>query len=90
MGYNKIMDVYERNAAPGGPEVKEDDRIEKYCKYCEHAGTLSDPDAMLCDKAGVVSASHCCRRFRYDPMKRKPRRRADALEALEDLPFAEV
>ena len=70
--------------------MKADDRIEKYCKYCEHAGTLSDPDSMLCAKAGVVNASHCCRRFRYDPLKRTPRRKPDALEGLKDLPFVEV
>jgi len=70
--------------------VKPDDRIEKYCKFCEHAGTLSDPDSMLCDRSGVVDASHCCRRFRYDPLKRKPRRKEDALDEIESLPFVEV
>ena len=74
----------------GGAAVKQDERIEKYCKYCEHAGTLSDPDTMLCRKAGVVRASHCCRLFRYDPLKREPKRKADALDALDALPFVDV
>ena len=74
----------------GGQAVKEDERIEKYCKYCEHAGTLSDPDSMLCGKAGVVRASHCCRRFRYDPLKRDPKRRTDGEDRIESLPFVEV
>lgn len=47
---------------------------EKFCKYCERANTLSDPDVMLCKKRGVVSAGDCCRRFRYDPLKRVPNR----------------
>jgi hypothetical protein len=47
---------------------------EKYCKYCELAVTLTDEDQMLCSRYGVVSSSHCCRRFRYDPMKRVPAR----------------
>ena len=70
--------------------MKADERIEKFCKYCEHAATLSDPDSMLCAKIGVVSASHCCRRFRYDPLKRVPRRKPDALDELKDLEFAEI
>ena len=47
---------------------------EKFCKYCEHAKTLSDPDTMLCEKRGIVPAGHRCRRFRYDPLKRTPNR----------------
>ena len=47
---------------------------EKFCKYCERARTLSDPDTMLCGKYGIVPAGHCCRRFRYDPLKRTPAR----------------
>ena len=67
--------------------MKADDRIEKYCKYCETAETLSDPDSMLCRRFGVVRASFCCRRFRYDPLKRAPRRPAPAADEAEELEF---
>ena len=71
--------------------MKTDDRIERYCKYCEHASSLSDPDSMLCRKIGVVGASHCCRRFRYDPLKRVPKRKDGALEEeLEELEFVKI
>ena len=50
------------------------DKIEKYCKYCEKASALSSPDIMLCDKHGVVDAGHVCRAFRYDPLKRAPKK----------------
>ena len=63
--------------------MKADERIEKYCKYCELAKTLSDPDAMLCDRLGVVSADHTCRRFRYDALKRAPKRAKLETESLE-------
>lgn len=46
--------------------------IERYCRFCEHASALSDPDRMLCGKHGVVEAGGCCRRFVYDPLKREP------------------
>jgi len=53
--------------------MKNGDKFEKYCKYCEKAKTLSDPDYMLCEKRGVVSAGYACRLFRYDPLKRTPK-----------------
>ena len=62
------------------------DGIEKYCKYCENASTLSDGDVMLCGRFGIVKASHKCRRFRYDPMKRIPRR----IEEEPKLEFVDV
>lgn len=54
--------------------MKKQDGIEKFCKYCECAKTLSDEDTMLCDRYGVVSSAHKCRHFMYDPMKREPKR----------------
>lgn len=59
--------------------------IEKYCKYCEKAKKLHDPDTMLCERYGVVAASHVCRKFRYDPLKREPKlnTKEPALEYIE-------
>ncbi len=51
---------------------KDKPQIDKLCKYCEMAVSLSDPDQMLCAKRGVVSALYCCRLFRYDVLKREP------------------
>lgn len=48
-------------------------KIERYCAYCAFAGKISE-DQMICQKCGVVPASHQCRRFRYDPLKRVPPR----------------
>ena len=56
----------------------------------ESARALSDPDTMLCVKAGVVDASFSCRKFRYDPLKRDPKRRTDGEDRIESLPFVEV
>lgn len=45
---------------------------------------------MICQKYGVVPASHHCRKFRYDPLKRVPARPAapKALEKLEEKDFS--
>ncbi|MBQ3706808.1 MAG: hypothetical protein II889_02765 [Clostridia bacterium] len=69
--------------------MKADDRIEKICKYCAAAETLSDPDSMLCRRLGVVKASFCCRRFRYDPLKRTPGRPRKTVPG-EELEFPEI
>lgn len=65
--------------------MKTENTFEKYCKYCEKAKTLSDPDRMLCAKLGIVSAGYSCRRFQYDPLKRAPKVKAAApvLEFIE-------
>ena len=66
----------------GGSAVKRDD-IEKYCRYCE---LTTSEDVMLCERVGVVDSSHKCRRFRYDPLKRKPKR----IEKDPELEYVEV
>ena len=52
--------------------MKKKEEIERFCKYCEHAEELRNSATMLCKTRGVVSSVSCCRRFRYDPLKRTP------------------
>lgn len=46
-------------------------KIDRRCAYCQFGGKISD-EQVICQKCGVVPASHQCRRFRYDPLKRVP------------------
>lgn len=46
-------------------------KVDRYCTYCKFAGKIND-DQVICQKCGIVPASHKCRRFRYDPLKRTP------------------
>ncbi len=48
---------------------------EKMCVYCEHATPMYDNTYMFCAKSGVVLATHMCKKFIYDPMKRTVRLR---------------
>lgn len=50
-------------------------KIDRYCTYCKFAGKINE-DQVICQKYGIVPASHKCRRFRYDPLKRIPARSA--------------
>ncbi len=65
---------------------KQKPEIERFCKFCERASTLSDPDVMLCSRKGVVSAAHVCRKFLYDPLKREPSAHISDIE-LEFVPL---
>ena len=49
-----------------------DKDIEENCAHCEKAQPLADGDTMLCERSGVVSCGHVCRKFKYDPLKRIP------------------
>lgn len=48
-------------------------KIEKSCEYCTR-GTQLDEDQTLCSKYGVVHDVKKCRKFRYDPCKRIPKK----------------
>lgn len=48
--------------------------ITKKCSVCEFASKTLDEERMICKKKGVVHADYCCHSFRYDLMKRVPKR----------------
>ena len=51
-----------------------DPKITPACSYCEY-GTLSEDMTMInCKKSGIVSPYFRCRRFKYDPTKRQPKK----------------
>lgn len=72
---------------------KEKYELDKVCAYCEHATTLAGGEHVLCDKRGVVTGTHHCRKFAYDPLKRIPKRAKPLpeveLDALDDTVPAE-
>lgn len=45
--------------------------IEKDCAYCANAGKIGE-DKYLCSRKGIVCAGDRCRKFKYDPLKRRP------------------
>ena len=49
----------------------DEDTDSECCGCCEHATALKgDRLRMVCDKCGVVNATHKCKNFLYDPLKR--------------------
>ena len=53
-------------------------KIERSCSYCAYGAKL-DEDQILCSKKGLKPIDGKCRKFKYDPCKRVPRK-AKALD----------
>ena len=43
------------------------------CKYCINARSYNNTE-MLCKHRGVVLLNDCCKKYKYDPLKREPQR----------------
>ena len=54
-----------------------DKKTTPACEYCEHGKDSSEYNMILCKKKGVVSPYFRCRAFRYDPLRRIPKRDED-------------
>ena len=48
-------------------------KIDRACSYCIH-GTKADEDLIICAKKGMKGPDDCCRKFKYDPTKRLPKK----------------
>ena len=91
--FKEELERNRRAALEGGEKTgrrnscSDSDECIKCCECCEHATALkNDRTKMVCDKFGVVSATHKCRKFLYDPLKRKAfRPRIDTEDQLEHI-----
>lgn len=58
------------------------DNLDCFCGYCEYGTPVPSSDGemlVICPRKGLVSADYVCKAFRYDPLKREPKRKsADA------------
>lgn len=50
--------------------------VSAKCTYCEFSISTNDQNTLLCEKCGVTDPESACKKFRYDPLKRAPRRPA--------------
>lgn len=48
--------------------------ISPSCSYCFHGRPSPDGESILCIKNGVTEKDGYCKKFRYDVLKRQPRR----------------
>lgn len=59
-------------------EKNTEETIERFCAFCEKGTVVPSPDGeppVICKKKGLVSGRYVCGGFRYDPLKREPKRK---------------
>jgi len=52
-------------------------QAEKYqpaCEFCRCGKSAPDGSSVLCSVRGVMRKQSCCKKYEYDPLKRKPSR----------------
>jgi len=52
-------------------------RATKYapaCEFCRFGKSAPDGSSVLCSVRGVMRKQSCCKKYVYDPLKRKPSR----------------
>lgn len=51
--------------------------IEPRCLYCEFGKQTSQQNIILCRNKGIVNNDYYCKKYRYSPFKRTPKRMAN-------------
>lgn len=46
--------------------------IKPDCKYCVFSSYLSNSENLICIKQGLIDTNYSCKKFKYEPLKRKP------------------
>lgn len=49
-------------------------KLEHHCEYCVHGVVLDYSKEILCKKKGITDATDSCRKYKYDPLKREPKK----------------
>lgn len=63
-----------------------DKNVERICAFCQHSCDFNDQH-VLCCKKGPVAPTDTCKRFRYDPLRRRPAPPAPMKKPLPDEAF---
>ena len=48
--------------------------VSKKCEYCKYGRLTADKGTVLCAKKGPVAPDYHCRKYKYDILKREPRK----------------
>ena len=55
-------------------KLLEKNKYPEICENCKHGRLSPDEESVLCIKKGIVALDGKCRRYSYDPLKRKPKK----------------
>lgn len=56
----------------------------KVCENCLNGRASADGEKILCVKKGIMLPASSCREYKYDPLKRRPKRPKKLIELSED------
>lgn len=48
--------------------------VEPRCEYCVYGTSLEHSNEVLCLKRGITETGDFCRKYKYNPLKRVPKR----------------
>lgn len=48
--------------------------LPRSCQYCVNGNVSDFSNEVLCKKRGVTNAFDSCRKYKYDPLKRMPKK----------------
>lgn len=54
--------------------------VPQICEICSFGIQLLDGSGILCKKTGIRLPDSSCKKFKYDPLKRVPRRAPEMME----------
>lgn len=57
-----------------GNKLLNEKDISPKCEYCQVAKESPDGETMLCPKKGIVQKDFYCKKYKYDVIKRIPRK----------------
>ena len=49
-------------------------KVERACAHCKYGKKTSNGNSVFCPKKGVIDAFASCRAYKYDPLKRVPKK----------------
>ena len=49
--------------------------LTPHCEYCVHGKILEATKEILCIKHGITEPTDNCNKYKYDPLKREPKKR---------------
>ncbi|MGI6279322.1 MAG: hypothetical protein ACOYJS_02020 [Acutalibacteraceae bacterium] len=52
-----------------------DKTLPPRCEYCQKSSPIGNDGEMVCRKHGITRADDYCKSYKYDPLKRIPRRK---------------
>ncbi len=55
-------------------EIGFNKNLQKSCEYCVHGTVLELTNETVCKKHGIVAKRDYCRSYKYDPLKRIPKK----------------